>query len=178
MRVARVEARRISAAHSAAFVLKIGRSNTGLGRRQSSRLVRERVLTVIVVVSLVAAQMPAADAKFSRAMVYFVGWDVVTRVAMSPDQVRKVASDVISVGEPERVATLVSWLKLGELKPRREELSDSRLVIDLFDQDGKRVSFHVSRFDLISEDGQRGHPIDAAFRRRFEGLKERWRAAA
>jgi hypothetical protein len=126
------------------------------------------LVTVLMVVGVLMARAAGGGSSYSKAVVYLEGWDVMTRAALSPDQVRKLAPTVITVTESKRIAALLTLLRLNDLKSRPPDPVDARLVIDFFGPEGKRVSYHASRFDLVSEDRENGRPIDEKFRRRFE----------
>ncbi len=143
-------------------------SRQPFGVRKAQHFSMKKLLSVLVMLGLTMVGSAGADISYSRAIIYLEGWNVLTRAALSPEHVRKVAPTVLTVTEPKRIAALVGWLRLSELKSRRPDPVDARLVVDFFGPDGKRVSYHASRFELVSEDREHGRPIDEEFRHRFE----------
>src|SRR5437867_328212 len=107
------------------------------GVRELHDLSMKRLLTVVMILGVLMAGSTRGDAPYSKAVVYLEGWDVLTRAALSPEQVRKVAPTVLTLTEPRRIAALVAWLRLSELKSREPNAVDARLVIDFFGPHGK-----------------------------------------
>ncbi len=144
-------------------------SRQPLGDPRNTRLpVTRLVMLALVLVKFAVALGATDEVAFSRAVVYYQGWNVLTRASLSPDQVRRIAPVVITITEPGRIANLVRWMNLDDLKARQQDTVDTRLVVDLTSSSGRWVSYHASRFELVSEGGRRGHPIDEQFRHRSQ----------
>ena len=108
------------------------------------------------------------DEIFIRAEIYYYDWDVLTRYALSPEDVRKRYKIKILIADKEEVAKFVKWLQLDNMRPvSQPEEEDARLVVDLFKTKGIRESYYASRFNLISEDSLRKRQIDKKFKSLF-----------
>ena len=99
---------------------------------------------------------------------YYYGWDVTTRVKLSPDDVRRDPRIVITVLDPARAAALHSWLALPEMVPVKPDRTGSaRLVLDFTTGRGETITFYASRNELFSGDSSLVRAIDSEFRDRF-----------
>jgi hypothetical protein len=109
---------------------------------------------------------------YSRAELFYMGWEVETYTSQTPEDVRRHPITSVVIHDPAYASMLVDWLRLTSLSPnpdrRPNNHEDARLVIDLYRQDGDRVTYYASRFNLLSEDSSVKRPIDAEFRKAFE----------
>lgn len=104
-----------------------------------------------------------------RAELYFIDWDVLTRVALTPERVRELADHKRTFSRDVR--SIVSALSISKLRPATHpEREDARLVVDLYTDTGARVTYYASRFNLCTADSKWKHPIDAQFRRYLSRL--------
>jgi hypothetical protein len=108
-----------------------------------------------------------------KAIVYYEGWDALTRVRLAPEDVRRSAPIIVTIRDSGRVTQLRRWLDVLALKARSPEPEDARLVVDFFDGDRRVDSFYASYFTLLSEDSKRGRSIDETFRNHFRFLEGR-----
>jgi hypothetical protein len=120
---------------------------------------------ILVLCCLSCGQLLAAQS-FVRAELYFIDWSVLTRASLSPEQVRRHPYISMRIEQQDRVSGLLKWLDIDALSPSTADdgPGDARLVVDLFDREGHRVTFYADRFSLMSEDGSRRRAIDRSFR--------------
>ena len=127
-----------------------------------------RLLIATMVLSFAAAMAGPADPAVVSADLYYYGWDVTTRVKLSPDDVRRDPRIVITVLDPARAAALHSWLALPEMVPVKPDRTGSaRLVLDFTTGRGETITFYASRNELFSGDSSLVRAIDSEFRDRF-----------
>lgn len=109
-----------------------------------------------------------SNVMFIRAEIYYYGWDLLTRYALSPEDVRMRHKIKIIIIEQDEVTKFIKWLRINELKSvSKPEKEDARLVIDLFKSNGVRETYYASRFSLLSEDSLRKRSIDDSFKDMF-----------
>ena len=124
---------------------------------------------LVAVLALNASGCRAYGTPWKRADVYLVGWDVETRVSLTPDRARALADSKHSYQAD--AYKVVAALDLAGLRPAKDtQPEDARLVVDLFDGAGQRTTYYASRFDLCTDDNVQKHPINEAFRRHFQTL--------
>ncbi len=133
---------------------------------------RRKVIFICFLVSMILISRSSSsgngDNIFVRAEIYYYGWDVLTRYALSPEDVRKRHKIKIFIVDKDEVAKFVKWLRLDKMQSiSRPEGEDARLVVDLFKTNGVRESYYASRFNLISEDSLRKRHIDEIFKNMF-----------
>ena len=124
---------------------------------------------LVLLLALLGVCASRAD-DWLRADVYFIEWDVETRVALTPQRVRKIAQFKRTFrNDAPAVARL---LELGKFKrpTKNGDSEDARLVIDLTDDTFQRHTFYASYFSLCSSDSARKRPIDQRFRQRVSSL--------
>lgn len=112
----------------------------------------------------------AADFVAVKADIYYYGWNVLTRGRLSLDEVRLNARSATRIFDDKETASLKRWLDLGKMTaaaPGKEISGDPRLVIDFFEENGRRHTYYSDGRLLLSEDGAAWREIDAGFRRRF-----------
>src|SRR5947209_5657381 len=86
----------------------------------------------------------AADFPFERAEIYYYGWGVLTRGALSLDDVRRNARVVTRINDKYEASKLGEVLRLGALNqmhPGQKRTGDPRLVIDLWDGASARQTY-------------------------------------
>ncbi|MFI5396909.1 MAG: hypothetical protein ACHQ9S_15340 [Candidatus Binatia bacterium] len=127
----------------------------------------------LAVVSLLLCGVAIAQGPSDRAVIYYEGWDALTRARLSPEDVRRTAPIVVTIRDPMQVSKVRHWLEVLAMKTRDPEPEDARLVVDFLDGDQKRDSYYASYFNLLSEDSKRGRAIDETFRNHFRFLEER-----
>ena len=132
-------------------------------------LMKTLLLLLVSILALNASGCRAYGAPWKRANVYLVGWDVETRVSLTPDRVRALADSKHSYQAD--VHKVVEALDLTALHPAKDaQPEDARLVVDLFDDAGQRTTYYASRFDLCTADNVQKHPISEALRHHFQTL--------
>jgi len=132
---------------------------------------------LMVMGCLAMATVKAADADkktYAKAEIYYVGWTIMPRTRLTLTGIRNSSHIKTTVNDDFEVKHLVQeWLRLDELKKLSSPVhEDPRLVVDLFDESGKRTTYYASSASLISEDGQRKRSIDRAFRDKFHFAAE------
>ena len=122
-----------------------------------------------ILVALFSSIAASHAEEWTRAELYFIDWDVLTRVALTPDRVRELADHKQAFSRD--FAGIVNALAISKLRPAKHpEREDARLVADLYTDTGARVTYYASRFSLCTVDSKWKHPIDAQFRRYFSRL--------
>jgi hypothetical protein len=130
-------------------------------------------ITMPTHVSVFARSSDRADGpSFSKAVIYYSGWDTLSRIRWGPKDVRRTAYVVITVSEPMRVKLIWESLHLPETSIMTEEADfapaqDARLVLDFTTKDGKVLTYYASSTYLLTADSMHKRPIDSQFRDRF-----------
>lgn len=125
--------------------------------------------TLIFIFSFLAL-LPIAQAssKSVKVEIFYVPWQTFTSVALQPAQVRKQAAVFAKITGAAEIAKFSKNLQINALtKSDVSPSSDARLVIDFYDDDGRRSTFFADQQRLSSEDGQRSRIINDDFRRMF-----------
>lgn len=131
--------------------------------------------TALLVILFVLTNVASGRADdWQRAEVYFIDWNVTTRVALTPARVRELAQTrYLFVNRAPDVAHMLALEKLKPVKDRSQE--DARFVVDLVDDTMQRHTYYASTFHLCSADNRCKRPIDASFRLLLERLAKRHR---
>ena len=119
---------------------------------------------------LVAVLAQSANARdFVGADIYYYGWTVVTRGRLTLDFVRRNASMKSYAGpsETDHLVTLLRLDKMAIAKAGDDRSTDPRLVIDLWDEAGRRTTVYAGTSSLVSEDGRRWRDLDREFKQHF-----------
>jgi hypothetical protein len=128
------------------------------------------VKTLAVLLALLGSISLSQAEEWLRADLYFIDWDVVTRLALTPERVREIATHRCSLSSRE-LRPILDALQIRQLRaaaqPQRE---DARLVVDLYTDTDARVTYYASRFAFCTADSKWKHPIDGRFRRYFAQL--------
>jgi hypothetical protein len=123
-----------------------------------------------ILIAMLCSIRVAQAEEWLRADIYFIDWDVLRRVALTPERVREIATQRRSFSSRE-LSPVLDVLQIRQLRqaahPERE---DARLVVDLYTDTDARVTYYASRFALCTADSKWKHPIDARFRRYFAQL--------
>jgi len=129
-----------------------------------------RSLTILALVFSALCTVCRADT-WRRAEVYLVGWEMVTRIPLTPERVRELAK---KKGVFQKEASAIArMLALQELKPDKEgRAEDARLVVDLYTDTGVRVTYYASRFNLSRADNASKRPIDDSFMKYFATIAQ------
>jgi hypothetical protein len=130
----------------------------------------KNVLLAFVLASLV---LPAARADdWLRADIYFIDWEVATRVALTPERVRQLANyKQTFINNAPAVRQLLELQKLKSSRDKRQE--DARVVIDYTNDDTRRYTIYLSRFNLCTGDNGFKYPINEQFRQRISRLAKK-----
>jgi hypothetical protein len=134
-----------------------------------------RLLSCLLVVMLLCPSDGTSEVTtvpYTKAEIYYYGWDVLTRGRLSLDTVRTEFRTKTEIRDPAEVARLVRWLRLERMETSTDlQPEDPRLVIDLRAADGAVSTYYASVFNLLSEDSRKKRKIDQAFRNRFDFAK-------
>lgn len=132
----------------------------------------------IILVLCAAGSLQAQDrpAEFTKAKIYYLGWDLLTRARLSPEDARARAMVEIAVNDQYVVENIVKFLDLPAMK-KAEQPGDPRLVIDFYKTDGSITSYYASRFSLYTEDSSLSREIDQRFQDVFDVFKKQQLAA-
>ncbi len=107
-----------------------------------------------------------------RADVYYIEWSALTRVALTPERVRQLADYKQTFTKDAHLVR--ELLQLHKFKPstdKRQE--DARVVIDYTDDDTRRYTIYLSRFNLCTDDNRFKFPIDEQYRQRISRLAKK-----
>jgi hypothetical protein len=140
---------------------------------------RRKIIFICFLLSIIVINCSSVsgngDNIFVRAEIYYYDWDVLTRYALLPEDIRKRHKIKIIIVDKDEVAKFVKWLRLDEMQAiSKPEMEDARLVIDLFNAKGVRESYYASQFNLISENSLRKRSVDETFKNMF-CLKQRFK---
>jgi hypothetical protein len=127
------------------------------------------IVMAAIAISACDAHAEPKSHEYARFAIYYYGWDITTGTSLTPAWVRENAKTKTLSSDPQEVSAFVRWLGL-ESRPVASDpglAEDVRLVIDLWDAQGQRVTLFANRFALSREDGKATYPIDLAFRQRF-----------
>jgi hypothetical protein len=124
---------------------------------------------------LVILSMPCVsselDKKYGKAVIYYYGWDVMTRLKLSQDDVRSNYKIMTLISDTGEISALVRYLKLENLKQASKEIvangEDPRLVIDLYYGNDGIDTYYASKFNLLSGDNSQIRSIDQEFKKKF-----------
>lgn len=110
-----------------------------------------------------------ADARFVSVKVYFVGWDVLTRVPLGIRDVIRMKRVYFEINDPGLANNFVDWLRLSQMQQRKSlDPEDARLVIELTRDNGGVVILYASEARLLSADSSSFREVDDEFRNRFD----------
>jgi hypothetical protein len=127
------------------------------------------VKTLAILVAAFCSITVAQAEEWQRAELYFIDWDVLTRVSLTPERVREIADSRRTFSRD--LSPIVGALAINQLRPaKRPDREDARLVVDLYTDTGARVTYYASRFAFCTADSKWKHPIDVQFRRYFSRL--------
>ncbi|MDH4120530.1 MAG: hypothetical protein OEV94_02345 [Deltaproteobacteria bacterium] len=129
---------------------------------------------VLMLFSIGTAEVIADGNEASRAInivkveIYYYGWHVETRSALTPSMVRSIYWSKTVIRDESEVQRFVRWLRLGEMKKMGMKSDrDVRVVIDLFDKKGQRLTYCATIFEIFSEDGEWVKMVDDNFKSKF-----------
>lgn len=125
--------------------------------------------------TLLIALLLASTSVFAQvhtATVFLVPWEVETRHALSPSDVRKSASVRTDILDRHLAQSLLKWLTSESfIEPPGVNLPlNFRLVIDFTLEDGSVESYHANRRMLLEVKSGRVREIDEEFRLRFSSF--------
>ncbi len=135
-----------------------------------SDLSKRAVIAGLMALPITArAESKASDMIISEVKIYYLDWDVLTRVAINTKQMRDGFYQTychIKIND-DFVKSLLPILQLDKLAALKEPVHpDVRLVVDLIH--GEDVSTYIAdRFTLYSSDMSQSHLIDDTFRNFF-----------
>ena len=93
---------------------------------------------------------------YKQIRMYFVGWDILTRTKLSPDDVRRMRNVYIEVNDKGRISNIVNKIFDVEFTTfKYNEPEDARLVIELVKSDGKVEAFYANKTDLLTIDSKK-----------------------
>ncbi len=127
------------------------------------------LMCVMAIIFCISVNAHANEDMFKpvKAEVFYYGWDVETRTRLSPDDVRNRYWTKINIVNEHEVEQFIKWLELDKMTKISVHEEDTRLVIDLYDLNGKRVTYYASTFNLCSEDSVFKRRIDKEFKEKF-----------
>lgn len=113
------------------------------------------------------ASLPAI-AQVQRVTIYFIPWEIMTRVALSPADVRRSPYIKTEILDADFANSFVQSLDRQPLEDTpRTHVRDVRLVIDIKSKNGPMRTIVANRFDLLDEASGTTRKVDAKFRERF-----------
>ena len=118
-----------------------------------------------------AAAMPAIgdSVEIESVRAYFVGWDVLTRSRLSPQDVIRMKRVLIEISDAGLARNFVEWLRLEDLRARpNSDPADARLTIEISHADGSSKLYYSDKTALYSADSTRSRPVGEEFLARFD----------
>lgn len=124
-----------------------------------------KVGTSVIVVAMLGWTTQAFAGPRS-ATLYFIPWDIDTRVDLSADRVRQVREVQVGIRSARTAEALLGLLE-GPADPLLppSSIADLRLVADVTMDDGSVVTFVASRFGVLDPRTGSVRKVDEAFRR-------------
>jgi len=111
----------------------------------------------------------APSVAVSKARAYFVGWDVLTRVRLSAEDVIRMKRIVIEINDAGLAGNFVEWLRLDDLRARKtNEPADARLAIEVIYADGSTDLYYADESALYTSDSRRSRSVGQEFLSRFD----------
>lgn len=149
------------------FPLRVALEATGLFDLQTDyyTLAIMKRLVGILIASLISS--PALG-QVQRVTIYFIPWDVMTRVDLSAADVRRspwVRTQILDAGLANRFLHSLDQQPLEDVPNR--PVRNIRLVIDVESQSDTPKTFVANRFNLLDESSGSVRRVDAEFRSRF-----------
>lgn len=112
-----------------------------------------------------------SNEEFVSAEIYYIPWLEEFRSALTLEGVRSAYSIKMIIKDKYTVSRLVQWLRLEQMKPttdiKRFKNTDPRIVFDLYNADGVRVTYFADPGALFTEDGTLMRPINKTFENKF-----------
>jgi hypothetical protein len=108
--------------------------------------------------------------EFARAEIFFVPWEWVTGVSVTPASLHEVKDTATVLRNPAQIQALLELMNLTALGPADSAAAygqDYRVAIDLVRADGTTEAFAANRFALVRLRDGASRPIDEAFRAKF-----------
>jgi hypothetical protein len=110
---------------------------------------------------------------WQRVDIYYVNWDVETRMLLAPENVRQQGAK-FHFSSQRKIDGFVKLLEIKKLRPAGEPgfpfPQNARLVVDLIRDDGTPITYYAGRDVLCNRDCSLQRPINEAFRRQFRDL--------
>ena len=133
------------------------------------KLMKKFLLLMILFAMPFSATADSDSHKYIRAEIYYVNWNIRTRIPLSIDSIRRNYDIKTIIQDQYEINKFVKSLPLDELSPVQIPVDhvDARLVIDLIESDGSMETYVASYFTLYSSDLQRELEINEEFRARF-----------
>jgi hypothetical protein len=104
----------------------------------------------------------------ARAEIFYVPWTVLSTVSQKPEDVRKYPTVFVKINGADEVAAFASGLpQVQRASADLQAANDIRLVIDVYDENGRRTSFFADYYRFSTEDGRKTVAIDGKFRDNF-----------
>jgi hypothetical protein len=140
-----------------------------------TRFVKRQFRALILIWALWLSTSGAAE---PLARCYLMGWDIETRSAPHPAEVRQWADARCSVRTAAELARFKTILRLEHLYSAVPMTRDLRFVVDIRAADGAMESYYADRFFLMSAYYTRSRKIDGGFRREMDRFVQAMRENA
>lgn len=124
-----------------------------------------------LMILLGATAMPAVgdSVEIEGVRAYFVGWDVLTRSRLSPQDVVRMKRVLIEISDAGLARNFIEWLRLEDLRPRpNSDPADARLTIEIYRSDGSSTLYYSDKAALYSADSTLFRPVGEEFLARFD----------
>lgn len=123
-------------------------------------------LTFLALVFAVSTTLTSAATK--RVLIYYVGWNLETCVALSAADVRRTASVKTEITDGPVAEAFVRWLSEDKMAIEpKSKVNDLRLVIDAEQEDGSVWTYYADRNALFSVRSGKMRIISDSFRAHF-----------
>ena len=109
-------------------------------------------------INCVMAKEPSIENKeaYSEIKIYFVPWEIITRVGLSPGDVRRTRHLYMEIKDEVMISTVVDAVYHDDFHDRGTTLpEDARLVIDFIKKDGVIETVYANQSHIINGDSSK-----------------------
>lgn len=138
-----------------------------LGRVYMTRInIISLALAIIMnglILHCVMAKEPYVECKreFLAIKIYFVHWDIITRVRLSPEDIRRMRKLYIEINDKTMISKTVDAIYHDKFHDRVNKLpEEARLVIDFIKKNGAIETVYANKSHVLTEDSSKSKDIN------------------
>lgn len=128
------------------------------------------ILSVTLVIVAIGAILNCAMAKessaeykeaYSAIKIYFLHWDIMTRVKLSPEDVRRMRQLYIEINDETMISKVVDAVYYDDFHDRDNTMPEpARLVIDFIKKDGVIETVYANKSHILNGDSSKSKSIN------------------